>query len=88
MFRHDLSADPDELRSALGMSRRRNGTNQAMVQLGLNRYKLGKKKRPGAATPAGAKEKSHIYCIEKSEENQDDKENREKSQKNETQEST
>lgn len=36
------------------MSRRRNGTNQAMVQLGLNRYKLGKKKRPGAATPAGA----------------------------------
>ena len=39
------------------MSRRRNGTNQAMVQLGLNRYKLGKKKRPGAATPAGANEK-------------------------------
>lgn len=36
------------------MSRRRNGTNQAMIQLGLNRYKLGKKKRPGAATPAGA----------------------------------
>lgn len=36
------------------MSKRRNGTNQAMVQLGLNRYKLGKKKRPGAATPAGA----------------------------------
>lgn len=36
------------------MSRRRNGTNQAMVQLGLNRYRLGKKKRPGAATPAGA----------------------------------
>ncbi len=36
------------------MSRRRNGTNQAMIQLGLNRYKLGKKKRPGAGTPAGA----------------------------------
>lgn len=36
------------------MSRRRNGTNQAMIQLGLNRYKLGKKKRPGAATPVGA----------------------------------
>ena len=25
------------------MSRRRNGTNQAMIQLGLNRYKLGRK---------------------------------------------
>ena len=36
------------------MSRRRNGTNQAMIQLGLNRYKLGKKKRPGAVTPEGA----------------------------------
>lgn len=36
------------------MSRRRNGTNRAMVQLGLNRHGLGKKKRPGAATPAGA----------------------------------
>lgn len=36
------------------MSRRRNGTNQAMIQLGLNRYKLGKKKRPGVATPVGA----------------------------------
>ena len=36
------------------MSRRRNGTNQAMVQLGMNRHKLGKRKRPGAATPAGA----------------------------------
>lgn len=36
------------------MSKRRNGTNRAMVQLGLNCYKLGKKKRPGAATPAGA----------------------------------
>lgn len=36
------------------MSRRRNGTNRAMAKLGMNRYKLGKKKRPGAATPAGA----------------------------------
>ena len=36
------------------MSKRRNGTNRAMAQLGLNQYKLGKKKRPGAATPAGA----------------------------------
>ena len=27
------------------MSRRRNGTNQAMSQLGLNRYKLGSKKK-------------------------------------------
>lgn len=36
------------------MSKRRNGTNQAMAQLGLNRHKLGKKKRPGAATPVGA----------------------------------
>lgn len=39
------------------MSRRRNGTNRAMAQLGMNRYKLGKKKRPGAATPLGANEK-------------------------------
>ena len=37
------------------MSRRRNGTNRAMAQLGLNRHKLGMKKRPGAATPLGAK---------------------------------
>lgn len=36
------------------MSKRRNGTNQAMAQLGLNRHKLGKKKRPGAVTPVGA----------------------------------
>lgn len=27
------------------MSRRRNGTNQAMVKLGFNRYKLGVKKK-------------------------------------------
>lgn len=27
------------------MSRRRNGTNQAMSQLGINRYKLGSKKK-------------------------------------------
>lgn len=27
------------------MSRRRNGTNRVMVQLGLNRYKLGVKKK-------------------------------------------
>lgn len=27
------------------MSKRRNGTNQAMVQLGLSRYKLGRKKK-------------------------------------------
>lgn len=27
------------------MSRRRNGTNQAMIQLGLNRYKLGNKNK-------------------------------------------
>ena len=39
------------------MSRRRNGANRAMAQLGMNRYKLGKKKRPGAATPLGANEK-------------------------------
>lgn len=39
------------------MSRRRNGTNRAMAQLGMNRYKLGKKKRLGAATPSGAEEK-------------------------------
>ena len=39
------------------MSRRRNGTNRSMAQLGMNRYKLGKKKRPGAATPLGANEK-------------------------------
>ena len=38
------------------MSKRRNGTNRAMVQLGLNRYKLGKKKSPGAGTPASANE--------------------------------
>lgn len=36
------------------MSKRRNGTNRAMAQLGLNQYKLGKKKHPGAATPMGA----------------------------------
>ena len=36
------------------MSRRKNGTNRAMAQLGLNQHKLGKKKRPGAATPMGA----------------------------------
>ena len=36
------------------MSRRRNGTNRAGAMLGLNRYKLGKKKAPGAATQAGA----------------------------------
>ncbi|MBQ6832851.1 MAG: hypothetical protein IJO55_00350 [Lachnospiraceae bacterium] len=40
------------------MSRRRNGTNRSMAQLGMNRYKLGKKKRPGAATPLGANENS------------------------------
>lgn len=38
------------------MTRRRNETNRAMVQLGINRYKLGKKKAPGAATPMSAKE--------------------------------
>lgn len=27
------------------MSRRRNGTNQAMIQLGLNRYKLASKNK-------------------------------------------
>lgn len=27
------------------MSRRHNGTNQAMIQLGLNRYKMGNKKK-------------------------------------------
>lgn len=27
------------------MSRRRNGTNKAMVKMGLNRYKLGVKKK-------------------------------------------
>lgn len=27
------------------MSRRRNGTNQAMVQLQMNRYKLGRKSK-------------------------------------------
>ena len=32
------------------MSRRRNGTNRAGCQLGLNRYKLGKKKNLPAAT--------------------------------------
>lgn len=36
------------------MSRRRNGTNRAMFQLGINRHKLGKKKRPGATTPVDA----------------------------------
>lgn len=52
-FRHDADSGREIFRGG-SMSRRRNGTNQAMIQLGLNRYKLGKKKRPGAATPAGA----------------------------------
>lgn len=52
-FRHDAGSGRKIFRGG-SMSRRRNGTNQAMIQLGLNRYKLGKKKRPGAATPAGA----------------------------------
>lgn len=52
-FRHDAGSGRKIFRGG-SMSRRRNGTNQAMIQLGLNRYKLGKKKRPGAATPVGA----------------------------------
>lgn len=35
------------------MSRRRNGTNRAMVQLGMNRHKLGKKKADCAGTQNG-----------------------------------
>ena len=53
LFRHDAGSGCKIFRGG-SMSRRRNGTNQAMIQLGLNRYKLGKKKRPGAVTPVGA----------------------------------
>lgn len=41
------------------MSRRRNGTNRAMAQLGKNRHKLGKKKAACAGTQNGNQEKIH-----------------------------
>jgi len=41
------------------MSRRKNGTNRAMTQLGKNKYKLGKKKAACAGTQNGNQEKIH-----------------------------
>jgi len=41
------------------MSRRRNGTNRAAAQLGLNRHKLGKQKPPGLC--AAGKEIHYRY---------------------------
>ena len=43
------------------MSRRRNGTNRAMTQLGKNKYKLGKKKAACAGTQNGNQEKIHYH---------------------------